>query len=337
MAKNIALCFDGTWNTPESDDDGVRSPTNVWKLHERIREIPGAQTRWYDAGVGTEWYNRLRGGILGYGLSKNVKQGYARLAREYADGDRIFIFGFSRGAYTARSLAGLVRKCWIPRVVDERVIDQAYAFYRRRDDGPDAPDVDAFRRAHGRAAEVHCVGVFDTVGALGIPGGFFKALDERFWAFHDTALSRIVRNAFHAVAIDENRPQYLATLWDDKPVPGQTVEQRWFTGAHSNVGGGYADTRLADLALEWMVERARGCGLDIAPRAQPMPADAYAGVLRDSYKEFLGWIYRLVSKRLWREIPLQRYRNTLMTIADEAYRRRADPSLRYAPPNLPPR
>jgi uncharacterized protein (DUF2235 family) len=331
MPKRIALFYDGTWNAPSKDD----SASNVSKLYQRVRQVQGVQAAWYDAGVGTAWQQRIRGGLTGYGIGKNIMQGYAQLARQWQEGDTIYVFGFSRGAYTARSLVGLVRKCWILKEPDAKLIEKAYDFYRRRGDGPDAPDVDAFRRAHGRQADIHVLGVWDTVGALGIPGGLFKSFNEKMWGFHDTTLSGIVKNAFHAVAVDEHRPQYEATLWADKAKPGQSVEQRWFAGAHSNVGGGYPDARLSDLALEWMAERAAACGLDIGPRAHALADDSYAGKLRDSYAEFLGWFYRKITKRFYRPVKPELYRNTLMTIDQSVKRRREDKHCGYRPPNLP--
>jgi hypothetical protein len=329
MPRNIVLCFDGTWNKPNAG----ATATNVHKLFERLPRSD-AQLAWYDAGVGTAWQTRLRGGIAGYGLSKNITQGYAWLGKQYRERDRIFLVGFSRGAYSARSLAGLLRKCWLPRVSSDDVVERAYSLYRRRDRSADEPDVEAFRREHGRAVEIHCLAVWDTVGSLGIPGGLFRKLDRELWGFHDTRLSRIVRSAFHAVAIDEHRSQYDATLWDATATEGQVVEQRWFVGAHGNVGGGYPDARLSDIALEWIVERVRGCGLIVADRSQPLPSDAYAGRLHDSYQEFVGWIYRLFNRRRPRRIPLERYAPTAMTVDGSAVARLQEAKLAYRPENL---
>jgi uncharacterized protein (DUF2235 family) len=317
MSKNIALCFDGTWNKPvdpqtgqpiqdlSPDDDPRENPenTNVVKLKRLIDTGIGDQDVFYFNGVGTQWYNHLSGGIAGAGLNTRIKLGYQRLAEHFTPGDRIYLFGFSRGAYTARSLGGMIRKCGVLRRDRLDRLDAAFDLYRRRDETADAEDAQQFRQANSVETAIHFIGVWDTVGSLGIPLAAFRGIDNVLCGFHDTSLSSIIKHGYHAVAIDENRKQYAPTLWTGQPDPGQTIEQRWFIGAHSNVGGGYADDRLSDLALAWMYQKASACGL----RLKPFVANANdcRGAIHDSYKEFLGslnFLYRWFSFRFYRPI-----------------------------------
>ena len=326
MPKKIILCFDGTWNKPVApdsqqrpkdlppEDDPTENPqnTNVVKI-KRLIDATADQVVVYFNGVGTDWYDHIRGGISGEGLSARVKLGYQRLAEMFDSGDKIFLFGFSRGAYTARSLGGLIRKCGILKRDRIGRLEEAYSLYRRRDPNPDLPDVKQFRADHSITSDIHFVGVWDTVVSLGIPLGLFKPLNEQLWGFHDTSLSGIVKNAFHALAIDEHRRQFQPTLWTNEPKPGQTIEQRWFIGAHSNVGGGYTDDRLSNIALAWMCRKANECGLRFRKEFKADPND-YLGTIHDSYAEFLGnlnWFYRLISLAFYRDLRLGAFAQTL--------------------------
>ena len=286
--KHIVVCCDGTWNTPDHVDRGRVSPSNVVRTALAVaphRSDGTAQVVHYDRGVGTHWFDHLRGGAFGYGLSANVLEAYRFLARRFEPGDALFLFGFSRGAYTARSLAGLIRNCGILKVPSPGRVEEAYALYRRRDDAshPRGTEAELFRRMHSHETRIRCIGVWDTVGALGIPGGGFRWLNSR-WAFHDVDLSSTVDNAFQALAADEERKVFVPSLWRRQPGSnGQRLEQVWFAGAHSNVGGGYADSGLADVAFLWMKQRAEECGLQFGESAlggavRPDPL----GELRDS-------------------------------------------------------
>ncbi len=344
MPKKIIICFDGTWNKPVAldsnepplslppEDDPTENPqnTNVVKIKRLIDPTP-EQVVLYFNGVGTDWYDHIRGGVSGEGLSTRVKLGYQRLAEKFESGDQIFLFGFSRGAYTARSLGGLIRKCGILKRDRVGKLDEAYSLYRRRDPNPDLPDVKQFRAENSVASDIQFIGVWDTVGSLGIPIGLFKPLNEELWGFHDTSLSGIVKNAFHALAIDEHRRQFQPTLWTNEPKPGQTMEQRWFIGAHSNVGGGYADDQLSNIALAWMCRKARECGLRFKKEFKSDPND-FQGAIRDSYADFLGdlnWFYRLISFAFYRNIRLGGFRQTLD--------RSPVDRLQWDPKNYPPK
>lgn len=267
MVKRLVICCDGTWNTPdETTGDGLPCPTNVTKVALAVagEDDGGVEQRiFYHPGVGTKRSERIRGGAFGYGLSRNVRDTYRFIVENFEPGDELFLFGFSRGAFTARSVVGLVRNSGVlkPRHVGR--LDEAYALYRSRTAHPRGVEATLFRRSWSWETRIHFIGVWDTVGALGIPLAVpWAALVNRRWAFHDTQLSSHVDNAFQALAIDEQRQPFVATLWErQESAARQRVEQVWFSGVHSDVGGGYADASLADVPLLWLVDRARQCGL----------------------------------------------------------------------------
>lgn len=285
--QRLVVLFDGTWNDPETR-------TNVYRLAGRIHDYDAAvrQRFFYHPGVGTGSWDRFRGGIFGYGLTQNLLEGYQWLAKNYTDGDEIWLFGFSRGAYTARSLAGLIRKCGLLRIYTPRLLDEAERIYRDKTLAPDCDECRTFRDGYSRMPRIHFLGVWDTVGALGVPGTFLS--EHGKYAWHDTELSGIVDHACHAMALDEHRAAYDTALWvtdDGRPKASNiAIEQRWFVGAHANVGGGYGlEDTLADIPLAWMMGRAQAAGLKLdgfsaAAGAWQMPP-------RDSYSEFLRGLY----------------------------------------------
>lgn len=264
MGKNLVICCDGTWNTADQHSNGSPCPTNVIKVARAVRPVTvdgTAQVVFYLQGVGTHrGLDRFTGGAFGMGLSRNIQEAYRFIVHNMEQGDRLYVFGFSRGAYTARSLCGLVRKAGVLQKQHSERVPEAYALYRRPDVHPDDPAATRFRDQFSRVVTIDFLGVWDTVGALGIPGRL-RRLTQRRHQFHDVRLSNVVRNAFHAVAIDEHRHAFQPSLWDDKVREGQRVEQVWFAGAHSNVGGGYPEAGLADEAFTWMKQRAEECGL----------------------------------------------------------------------------
>jgi len=364
MPKRIIVCFDGTWNTAE-----VEAPTNARRLYELIRPQDDAgtlQQKWYDEGVGTKMTERIRG-AFGFGLSRNIHQGYIYLALTHEPGDEIFLFGFSRGAYTARSLVGLIRKCGLIRrdrlpVVDLRnltekeveerldtvidgtpVIQEAYELYRRRGEpkGADSPDAVAFRNAHSRSLEetrVKCIGVWDTVGRLGVPLKtlqFISFLNKKRYLFHDTRLSTsVVEYACHAVAIDEYRKDYAPTLWTPKTKwPNDCLQQRWFIGAHADVGGGHSPNQpLADISLQWMQAQAAARGLAFGPPPPQLNLDHRAPVT-DSHGKFLFGLYKFFSGKYYRRIGEAENGNEAV---DDSARKRIqdDPAYRARHPGL---
>lgn len=304
MAKIIALCFDGTWNTPDTDDADGDSSTNVRKLYDAIAPVNAEglqQTKWYATGVGTKWYNKVRGGMMGVGLSTKIQKGYAYLANTYEEGDQICIYGFSRGAYCARSLVGLIRNAGLLRRENAKLTPEAYSLYRTRDEGADTETAKFFRNRYSREVPIHLLGVWDTVGALGIPVESFAWFNKSYYQFHDCELSGIVRNAFHAMAVDEHRKNYTATLWNPKQKPNQRVEQVWFCGAHANVGGGYASSDLSDIALRWMMQKSLSCGVAVDTSKIPALPPVHPPIV-DSYSEFLRGAYSKLLPRHYRKI-----------------------------------
>ena len=285
--KRIVICADGTWNSARDTAIGDSATTNVWLMFQLVKPFAADHTpqlAYYHPGVGTGGFiDRVVGGAFGVGLGLNIRQCYRFLVDHYHPGDFVYLFGFSRGAYTVRSLAGLVRNCGVidPEKLDAGVdidaaIHDAFGLYRKRGDAtaPRAEMSVDFRTRHSHPDfRITCIGVWDTVGSLGIPVGLLGHLTSHLVGFHDVTLSSWVDRAYHAVAIDERRRPFVPTLWLQQPdarEQGQRMEQRWFTGVHSDVGGGYPwpDRGLATLALRWMVERvttACKLELDIAP------------------------------------------------------------------------
>ncbi len=289
----FAVFFDGTWNTPSDK-------TNVYKLYKLVNDIdPAHQQAEYILGVGTEdagglisFFKRFKGGAFGDGLSDNIKKGYRWLSERYHDGDEIFLFGFSRGAYTARSLAGMIRNCGILRTEHLDQVDEAYALYRDRL-SPDVAEEAEFRSCFSREAPVAFVGVWDTVGSLGIPvDGLSLPGFKEHYKFHDTELSNNVKAAYHALAANEYRSAYGPTLWTRSATgshvrpPEAPVEQRWFLGAHSNVGGGYVNDTLCNIPCRWIQRMAQKHGLTFFSD-WPVGANDGKTAPRDSYTEFV--------------------------------------------------
>lgn len=267
--RRLIVFFDGTWQEPAN----TPQPTNVVKL---LRAIPAndgdtSQIVFYDRGVGTGGYlNKFIGGAFGDGLQENVIDGYRFLANNYRPkdnnypGDEIYIFGFSRGAFTARSLAGLIGLCGL--------LKPSYLGHPLQKDvagivgsGLTSEEKNAQIVALGldthKDVPIECVSVWDTVGSLGIPGDIGRRWIPKKYHFHDVQLGTNIRVALHAVAIDEKRSAFSPTLWvrkiDTKQPPEQIVEQVWFPGVHSNIGGSYDDCGLSDITLDWMAKRIR--------------------------------------------------------------------------------
>ena len=263
---NIVVCADGTWNRPE-EELGKDQPTNVLKLARGISPGKGANKQhvFYDWGLGS-YHNRGLAGTTGRGIHKNILDGYRYIVHNYAPGDRIFLFGFSRGAYTVRAIGGLINNCGIIKRAEAKHIARAWNIYKSaaRKNHPSSDEAKDFRDKFSHSSlDVHFVGVWDTVGALGIPFslmGLFDANDE----FYDNRMGSNIVTARHALAIDERREDFAPTLWEQVS-DTDDVKQIWFAGSHSDIGGGYpadADgSRIANVPLKWMLGEARKTGL----------------------------------------------------------------------------
>jgi uncharacterized protein (DUF2235 family) len=308
MPMKLIVCADGTWD----DEDHTR--TNVAKLHRALQtwHVEGID-QWvcYVSGVGTTFGEAIRGGAFGYGLTRNILQGYYFLVDNYEPGDQLYFFGFSRGAYTVRSLAGLIRNSGLLRKEHRDRVDEAMKLYRSRSkkSNPRTEEAQKFRETYSYQPDVSIdfIGVWDTVGALGIPTGSLRLLSLLLrlfgydWQFHDPQLSTKVRYAYHALSIHERRSSFAPTLWEkqsDAP-PEQVLEQVWFPGVHCDVGGGYNAAGLSDEALYWMMQKAHDCGLRF--RSEPCEfgfdnaPDPFSR-LHDSYNQLFHLVDLLLRK-----------------------------------------
>ena len=190
----------------------------------------------------------------------------------YEPGDQLYFFGFSRGAYTVRSLAGFIRNSGLVKKENRDRVDEALKLYRSRSDKkkPTSTKAEEFRKAYSYEPDIEFIGVWDTVGSLGIPGRTLRLLSLLLriigydWRFHDPQLSSKVKHAHHALSIHERRSTFVPTLWEQQEkeeTKNQVLEQVWFPGVHCDVGGGYNAAGLSDEALYWMMQKAQDCGL----------------------------------------------------------------------------
>jgi uncharacterized protein (DUF2235 family) len=273
MPKRLILCADGTWNTPHGVDVAVND-TNVRKIFCALTSDE-SQEPFYDSGVGTNGspIDHLTGGAMGEGLFEKIQECYRFLTDAWSPGSPIYLFGFSRGAYTVRSLGGMIALFGLPtKNLDNQSAERVFAAYRERDPEKRAAlKLQLELRYDIQEAPVRMIGVWDTVGSLGIPGLFFEMFDEQKYGFLDTALHPCVQNAYHAVAIDERRRQFAPTLWTNpdgsERVNDAQMEQVWFPGVHCDVGGSYSPSDLSDIPLSWMMRKAMHCGLTFTQRA----------------------------------------------------------------------
>ncbi len=298
--KKLIVCCDGSWNTLEQEHDGVPVPTNVGKLYFALdHSQPEAQIAYYHPGVGTSpsLNDKVFGGAFGDGLSKNIKSAYQWVCSHYAPGDQIFLFGFSRGAYTARSLSGFLTRCGIldtHNLEDDEVWDRVDVAYKKgyRERSADWLGSGWKHITTPDQVKIDFIGVWDTVGALGIPDTFaLLSLMDNFLKlrFHDTELSDQVRVARHALAIDEQRASFSPTLWVNIP-PTCDAQQIWFPGGHSDVGGGYVQTGLSDAALKWMIDEVTPFGVAFNPKKISQIKPNFQDVLHNTYKGYLKYL-----------------------------------------------
>ncbi len=273
MPKNLVLCADGTWNTPHGYEVAVND-TNVRKFFCALA-TGQTQEPLYDSGVGTNGtpIDHLGGGAMGEALFQKIQECYRLLTDAWSPGSSVYLFGFSRGAYTVRSLGGMIARFGLPaKNLDEQAAARVFAAYRERDPERQAAMKYQLELQYGiQGAAVRMIGVWDTVGSLGIPGLLFELLNEKKYGFLDTSLHPCVENAYHAVSVDERRMQFAPTLWTNPDgsdrVNDAQMEQVWFSGVHCDVGGGYSPSDLSDVPLAWMIRKAMQCGLTFKPDA----------------------------------------------------------------------
>jgi uncharacterized protein (DUF2235 family)/phage tail protein X len=299
--KRLVFCFDGTWNRLNAPN-----PTNVVIVAQSV--IPttgtGPQIIHYDSGVGTGAEDRWRGGLFGEGLIDKLEDAYTFLAFNYEPGDELFVFGFSRGAFTARAFVGFVRNLGIIQRKHAARIAEAVKLYKERKagSGPDGEELLRFRwkyspeicvdveedewRARncpgystgdGLNVRIQYLGVWDTVGAMGVPSDLlFAKWVNKGEQYFDTDLTQMVVSGRHAVAIDERRTTFTPTLWPnvralneslgfDPAASDAPYQQRWFPGDHGSIGGGGDVRGLSDDALVWVLDGAERMGLKMDP------------------------------------------------------------------------
>ncbi|MCZ8115975.1 DUF2235 domain-containing protein [Silanimonas sp.] len=300
--KRIVLCADGTWNESEevSKETGRPQPTNVLKVARAVKPLASDgvdQIVYYHKGVGTLGKtDRWTGGAFGNGMELNVRDLYRFLVYNYEPGDQIYLFGFSRGAFTVRTLVGFMAQVGLLEKDDEFYTRPMYALYESSTQVGSDTWNRAFKRIQGARPmpPIEFIGVWDTVGALGVPGALGNLLNRGKYKYHDIGLHPQVRHAYHALAIDERRKPFAPSLFVRPPGWTGVLEQAWFPGVHSNVGGSYSPDGLANEALHWMVEKAEQCGLqfDSAHLAHYRPC--FNSTLNDS----MSLLYRAMVREL---------------------------------------
>ena len=256
------IILDGTMSTLEPGFE-----THAGMTYRLCCEMGAPVSVYYEAGVQWRSWRATMDVAMGRGINRQIRRAYGYLASRYRPGDRIFLIGYSRGAYAVRSLAGVIDRVGLLRAecATERNIRTAYRHYQGDPEGSHAR---SFVAAHCHdAVGIEMVGVWDTVKALGLRLPLIWSLTEETHAFHHHHLGATVRNGFHALALDETREVFDPVMWTCPPGWDGHVEQVWFPGAHGDVGGqlgGFEPARpLANLSLVWMLERAEACGLPL--------------------------------------------------------------------------
>ena len=316
--KNIVVCCDGTKAKYGAEDEN----TNVVRLFERLGSDGEDQISFYDPGVGTysPQQNPLKRSLekakmaaSGKGVVVNVQEAYRYLMGCYDPGDKVYFFGYSRGAYTVRVLADVLHRCGLLTKGSSNLIPYMMEIYH----GKDSKKALGFKESFSRECKPHFIGVWDTVASTG----------WLFWRvrFSNRRLNGDVAHAYHAVSVDEKRSHFPLAYWDEgNAPPNQTIEQVWFPGFHADVGGQKADRRISDITLEWILEHAQNNGL----------------ILRDDWRELLqpdpSGIIEPSHRHIWRLLPKEeRCIPEGAKVHKSVLQRVADSSNLYRPDNLP--
>ncbi len=298
MGKNIVVFSDGT-----SQEGGLIRNTNVYKLFNMVEDRTKNQITFYDKGLGTG-SRKISGAIFGRGMSKNILDCYRFIFDNYNVGDHVYLFGFSRGAATVRSLSGFIEQFGILPKSRPELIKRAYKIYQIPNHDKRKIKTEEFRDLnHTMPCKIKFLGVWDTVAALGSPIKWLDVLIDRIpkfrHRFHDFTLSPGVEHGRQALAIDDERLTFHPIIWNKKPKDGQTIKQVWFCGMHSDVGGSYEDIGLSSIALIWMATEAQKEGLLIWPDNEVRICPKATGELHISRTGIPGVIYRR-EERFWR-------------------------------------
>jgi len=296
MPKNIVVFSDGT-----GQEGGKGNNTNVYKLFNMVEDRTADQISFYDRGLGTGW-RKITGNISGMGISQNIYECYRFIFENYMAGDSIFLFGFSRGATTVRSLSAFIHLFGILPKSRPELIKKAYKIYKIEDSVKRKNRADELvARNHNHWTKVKFIGVWDTVDALGLPVKSLSTLVDWFpffrHKFHNLTLSESVEHARHALAIDDERLTFHPKIWDKEIKPYQTMKQVWFSGMHTDVGGGYKEQNLSDIPLLWMIEEAKQQGLKIYSKHKVKTHPDENAFMHDSRKGFPGFLFRKATRR----------------------------------------
>ncbi|NOX70652.1 MAG: DUF2235 domain-containing protein [Gammaproteobacteria bacterium] len=291
MARNIVVFSDGT-----GQEGGKGSNSNVYKLFNMVENRTDKQVTFYDRGLGTGW-RKLSGQVAGMGISRNIKECYRFIFDEYRAGDQVYLFGFSRGATTVRSLSSFIHLFGVLPKSRPELIDQAYRIYRISDRQKRDRRAAAFvAKHHTMWCRIRFLGAWDTVAALGIPvkalNAIINAVPFFRYDFQDLRLSESVEHARHALAIDDEREIFHPVIWAPDLHDHQTLDQVWFCGVHTDIGGGYPEQGLSDIALEWMRDEAVRFGLRIFPGQKVTLSPNPDGVMHDSRAKGAAPLYR---------------------------------------------
>jgi len=292
MSKNIIVFSDGT-----GQEGGESFNTNVYKLFNIVEDRTKEQIAYYDKGIGVGWRGAL-GKITGLGISRNIKDCYEFIFDNFESGDQIYLFGFSHGATTMRSLSTFIHLFGMLPKSRKELIKKAYRIYKiKNKDKRDRNAVEFLSKHHTMWCRIKFIGVWDTVAALGIPIRWIDVILDLIpifkHRFQDLRLSASVENAYHALAIDDERLTFHPTLWrNDNLLDYQKVKQVWFCGMHTDIGGGYKEQQVSDVALEWMIQMAQKHNLQIyhdhKVKIKPDPN----GFMHDSRGGLIAKLYR---------------------------------------------
>ena len=337
--KRIVICADGTWNVRDQVDkkSKKRRPTNVTKIARGVlpRAKDGSdQVVFYLDGLGTRGpMDKVTGGAFGSGIEDNIRNLYRSIVYNFEIGDELYFFGYSRGAFTVRSLVGFMNMVGLVEKDDDYYVPEIYRCYEKNNRPGSKEWEQAFHNVSGsrECPPITFIGVWDTVGSLGAPGVIGKvagALNGNKYEYHDVGLNGHVENAYHALAIDERRKPFLPTLFARTDDWSGKLEQAWFPGVHSNVGGGVKPDGLANGALHWIARNAESVGLEFDWEYLNHFEAHFNSVLSDS----MTLKYRIFGPTA-REIGAHAAHGEC--VHDSAINRRNDAASKYAPENLP--
>ena len=298
MSKNIVVFSDGT-----GQEGGKKNNTNIYKLFNMIEDRTSRQVAFYHPGLGTGW-QKISGNVGGMGFSRNVCDCYRFIFEHFEADDQIFLFGFSRGAATVRSLSSFTHYIGILPKSRPELIERAYKIYENHKEAKRKNKAKEFvLRHHTMWTKIKFLGCYDTVAALGIPNKGASVILDNIpgleHKFHNFTLSETVENAYHALAIDDERKTFHPILWEAKIDESyQTMRQVWFAGMHTDVGGGYREQNLSDIPLAWMIQQATSKGLQIYSKHKVKIAEDANGEMHNSRGNWITNLYRR-KERMW--------------------------------------